>query len=213
MDKSVCVCMQQKPSRWILFVSLECFLTAEYQAVISDMEENDAVATQRSLGRLSQKPVQQLAKTHDIWSCGKTSDSKPYGLPPLRKMNELGTGNCEWASPVCLYSRCVKRNIVLRGWWITFAARRETLTSWWDGLHVVVTWFVSSPDVCRLVNLLLFRLCFLLQVACMQFINIVVHSVEDMNFRVHLQFEFTKLGLDDYLEVKRWICYTCACLW
>lgn len=40
-----------------------------------------------------------------------------------------------------------------------------------------------------------------LQVACMQFINIVVHSVEDMNFRVHLQYEFTKLGLDDYLEV------------
>ena len=40
------------------------------------------------------------------------------------------------------------------------------------------------------------------QVACMQFINIVVHSVEDMNFRVHLQYEFTKLGLDDYLEVK-----------
>uniref|UniRef100_A0A3P8VBK1 Formin-like 3 n=1 Tax=Cynoglossus semilaevis TaxID=244447 RepID=A0A3P8VBK1_CYNSE len=37
-------------------------------------------------------------------------------------------------------------------------------------------------------------------VACMQFINIVVHSVEDMNFRVHLQFEFTKLGLDDNLE-------------
>lgn len=40
------------------------------------------------------------------------------------------------------------------------------------------------------------------QVACMQFINIVVHSVEDMNFRVHLQYEFTKLGLDDYLEVR-----------
>lgn len=40
-------------------------------------------------------------------------------------------------------------------------------------------------------------------VACMQFINIVVHSVEDMNFRVHLQYEFTKLGLDDYLEVRR----------
>ncbi|XP_078280997.1 formin-like protein 1 isoform X3 [Rhinoraja longicauda] len=36
-------------------------------------------------------------------------------------------------------------------------------------------------------------------VACMQFINIVVHSVEDMNFRVHLQFEFTLLGLDEYL--------------
>ncbi|XP_049336227.1 formin-like protein 1 isoform X3 [Astyanax mexicanus] len=37
-------------------------------------------------------------------------------------------------------------------------------------------------------------------VACMQFINIVVHSVENMNFRVHLQYEFTQLGLDDYLE-------------
>ncbi|XP_075913628.1 formin-like protein 2 isoform X2 [Petromyzon marinus] len=37
-------------------------------------------------------------------------------------------------------------------------------------------------------------------VACMQFINIVVHSVDDMNFRVHLQYEFTKLALDSYLE-------------
>lgn len=40
------------------------------------------------------------------------------------------------------------------------------------------------------------------QVACMQFINIVVHSVEDMNFRVHLQYDFTKLCLDDYLDVS-----------
>ncbi|KAJ8314369.1 hypothetical protein KUTeg_008930 [Tegillarca granosa] len=37
-------------------------------------------------------------------------------------------------------------------------------------------------------------------VACMQFVNIVVHSVENMNFRVHLQYEFTQIGLDDYLE-------------
>ncbi|KAG9349246.1 hypothetical protein JZ751_027689 [Albula glossodonta] len=37
-------------------------------------------------------------------------------------------------------------------------------------------------------------------VACMQFINIVVHSVEDMNFRVHLQYDFTKLSLDEYLD-------------
>jgi len=40
------------------------------------------------------------------------------------------------------------------------------------------------------------------QVSCMQFINIVVHSVEDMNYRVHLQHEFTLLGLDEYLEVR-----------
>lgn len=37
----------------------------------------------------------------------------------------------------------------------------------------------------------------------MQFVNIVVHSVEDMNFRVHLQYEFTSLKLDDYLEKLR----------
>lgn len=41
------------------------------------------------------------------------------------------------------------------------------------------------------------------QVACMQFVNIVVHSVEDMNFRVHLQYDFTKLGLDEYLDVSK----------
>lgn len=39
-------------------------------------------------------------------------------------------------------------------------------------------------------------------VACMQFINIIVHSTQNMNFRVHLQHEFTQLGLDDYLENK-----------
>lgn len=64
-------------------------------------------------------------------------------------------------------------------------------------------WFESSSNVRILAKLLSFSPVFLPQVACMQFINIVVHSVEDMNFRVHLQFEFTKLGLDDYLEVKR----------
>ena len=37
----------------------------------------------------------------------------------------------------------------------------------------------------------------------MQFVNVVVHSVEDMNFRVHLQYEFSKLGLDKYLERLR----------
>lgn len=37
----------------------------------------------------------------------------------------------------------------------------------------------------------------------MQFINIVVHSVEDMNFRVHLQYDFTKLNLDEHLEVTQ----------
>lgn len=40
------------------------------------------------------------------------------------------------------------------------------------------------------------------QVACMQFINIVVHSVENMNFRVFLQYQFTSQGLDDYLEAS-----------
>ena len=41
-----------------------------------------------------------------------------------------------------------------------------------------------------------------LQVACMNFINVIVHSAEEMNFRVYLQHEFSLLGLDDYLLVK-----------
>ncbi|KAM6896944.1 formin-like protein 1 [Xenentodon cancila] len=40
-------------------------------------------------------------------------------------------------------------------------------------------------------------------VACMQFINIMVHSVDNINFRVHLQHEFTQHGLDDYLELLK----------
>ena len=34
----------------------------------------------------------------------------------------------------------------------------------------------------------------------MQFINIVVHSVENMNFRVALQWEFSTLGLEECLD-------------
>ena len=37
----------------------------------------------------------------------------------------------------------------------------------------------------------------------MQFINIVVHSVDDMNYRVALQREFASLGLEEYLEKLR----------
>jgi formic-like protein len=36
--------------------------------------------------------------------------------------------------------------------------------------------------------------------ACMKFINVLVHSTEDGNQRVALQYEFTCLGLDRYLE-------------
>ncbi|VDO05197.1 unnamed protein product [Rodentolepis nana] len=38
-------------------------------------------------------------------------------------------------------------------------------------------------------------------VACIQFINIVVHSPENINLRVYLQYTFTLLGLDDFLRV------------
>jgi hypothetical protein len=36
----------------------------------------------------------------------------------------------------------------------------------------------------------------------MQFINIIVHSVQDMNYRVYLQEEFKLLGLDECLKVN-----------
>ena len=47
------------------------------------------------------------------------------------------------------------------------------------------------------------------QVACMNFINVIVHSAEDLNFRVHLQHEFTLLGLDDFIVV---CIYSCSVL-
>lgn len=37
----------------------------------------------------------------------------------------------------------------------------------------------------------------------MQFINIIVHSVQDMNYRVYLQEEFKLLGLDGGLKVTQ----------
>ena len=36
----------------------------------------------------------------------------------------------------------------------------------------------------------------------MKFINIVVHSTQNMNFRVHLQYELTLLGLDEFINKK-----------
>ncbi|CAL4106192.1 unnamed protein product, partial [Meganyctiphanes norvegica] len=80
------------------------------------------------------------------------------------------------------------------------------------GHEIILNAFDNFKDVC--VETQRFQIlmsyfsnyeCFHIEfmVACMQFINIVVHSVEDMNFRVHLQYEFTKLGLDEYLEKLR----------
>nr|WAW84859.1 formin-like 1 [Halisarca dujardinii] len=37
-------------------------------------------------------------------------------------------------------------------------------------------------------------------IACMNFINVVVHTTEDLNYRVYLQHEFSLLGIDDFLE-------------
>ncbi len=81
--------------------------------------------------------------------------------------------------------------------------------------HLLISWscyilndnnYTTEYIICRVLKTLRFENCifsvFIPQVACMQFINIVVHSVEDMNFRVHLQFDFTKLCLDDYLDVS-----------
>jgi hypothetical protein len=80
------------------------------------------------------------------------------------------------------------------------------------GHEIILSAFDRFKDICSekhrfqtlmgyFMNFDMFHIEFM--VACMQFINIVVHSVEDMNFRVHLQHEFTQLGLDDYLEKLR----------
>ncbi|CAH1122122.1 unnamed protein product [Ceutorhynchus assimilis] len=80
------------------------------------------------------------------------------------------------------------------------------------GHEIIISAFDNFKEVCTethrfetlmnyFLNYEMFHLEFM--VACMQFVNIIVHSVEDMNFRVHLQYEFTTLGLDTYLEKLR----------
>ncbi|XP_057654927.1 formin-like protein isoform X1 [Diorhabda carinulata] len=80
------------------------------------------------------------------------------------------------------------------------------------GHEIILSAFDNFKEVCHerlrfqtlmdyFLNFEAFHIEFM--VACMQFVNIIVHSVEDMNFRVHLQYEFTALGLDSYLEKLR----------
>ncbi|KAL1497828.1 hypothetical protein ABEB36_008720 [Hypothenemus hampei] len=80
------------------------------------------------------------------------------------------------------------------------------------GHQIILSAFDNFKEVCHethrfqtlmdyFLNYEVFDIKFM--VACMQFVNIIVHSVEDMNFRVHLQYEFTALGLDNYLEKLR----------
>ena len=38
-------------------------------------------------------------------------------------------------------------------------------------------------------------------VAALKFVNVLVHTVQDMNYRVHLQHEFTNLGYDQVLHM------------
>ncbi|KAF7272584.1 hypothetical protein GWI33_014642 [Rhynchophorus ferrugineus] len=80
------------------------------------------------------------------------------------------------------------------------------------GHEIILSAFDSFKEVCHEVHRFQTLMDFFLNyevfhiefmVACMQFVNIIVHSVEDMNFRVHLQYEFTALGLDSYLEKLR----------
>ena len=39
-----------------------------------------------------------------------------------------------------------------------------------------------------------------LQTICMTFINVVVHTCENLNYRVYMQHEFSLLGIDELLE-------------
>lgn len=80
------------------------------------------------------------------------------------------------------------------------------------GHEIILSSFDNFKEVCQevrrfqtlmdyFINYDLFHLEFM--VACMQFVNIIVHSVENMNYRVHLQYEFTALRLDEYLKKLR----------
>lgn len=53
-------------------------------------------------------------------------------------------------------------------------------------------WMLSDPTNLNNVDFI---------TSAMQLINVLVHSVEDVNYRVFLQQEFTNLGLDEFLKV------------
>jgi hypothetical protein len=80
------------------------------------------------------------------------------------------------------------------------------------GHEIILSAFDNFKKVCSetkrfqtLLDMFINYECFNIDfmVACMQFLNIVVHSVEDINYRVHLQYEMYSLGLDEYLEKLR----------
>ena len=48
----------------------------------------------------------------------------------------------------------------------------------------------------------------MLQLACLQFINAIVNTPEDIDFKIHLRNEFMRGGLEDMLMVC-----ICTCTW
>lgn len=77
------------------------------------------------------------------------------------------------------------------------------------GHDIILSSFDNFKEVCQevrrfqtlmdyFINYDIFHLEFM--IACVQFVNIIVHSVDNMNYRVHLQYEFTALQLDECLR-------------
>ena len=46
----------------------------------------------------------------------------------------------------------------------------------------------------------------MLQLACLQFINAIVNTPEDIDFKIHLRNEFMRGGLGDMLVVSECVC-------
>ncbi len=44
----------------------------------------------------------------------------------------------------------------------------------------------------------------MLQLACLQFINAIVNTPDDIDFKIHLRNEFMRGGLDEVLNVSSW---------
>ncbi|CAM9108527.1 unnamed protein product, partial [Lampetra planeri] len=132
----------------------------------------------------------QYAVTFDGEQAEAAGESSSIDSPWSRSIEDLH-GDCSLPSPSSSVPRAARHSISS-----TLVTRSNTLPSRRTLKNSRLVCKKDDVHVC----VMCLRAVMNYQVACMQFINIVVHSVEDMNFRVHLQYDFTKLNLDEHLE-------------
>ena len=67
--------------------------------------------------------------------------------------------------------------------------------------YYVIFLFDKNEKLSNLIIYFYFYITFILQVVCLQLINSIISSAEDLDFRLHLRNEVMRVGLADILEM------------